>query len=159
MIRATDRVASVIARDERLIEVFVSVSPAFALLRNPATRRVMARLVTIEQAARVAGVETSFLLERLNAAVAGEAHAAPAAPAPARAPEPAEAAPPGLLETPPSLLVDLDVREDLRAGREPLRTILSAAESLPPGHVLRVRAIFEPAPLYAVLAKDRKSVV
>jgi len=49
--------------------------------------------------------------------------------------------------------VDVDVREDLRAGREPFRQIMEAARSLPAGSVLRVRAIFEPAPLYAVLGK------
>ncbi len=50
-------------------------------------------------------------------------------------------------------IVDLDVREDLRAGREPFRRILDAARRLPDDHVLRLRAIFEPAPLYAVLGR------
>ena len=49
--------------------------------------------------------------------------------------------------------VDVDVRDDLRAGREPFRQIMDAARSLPAGSVLRVRAIFEPAPLYAVMAR------
>jgi uncharacterized protein (DUF2249 family) len=65
-----------------------------------------------------------------------------------------EAAPAGLIETPKERLVDLDVREDLRAGREPLRQILQAVKALGPESVLRVRAIFEPAPLYAVLGKQ-----
>ena len=51
-------------------------------------------------------------------------------------------------------MVDADVREDLRAGREPLRRILDAARATPVGGVLRVRAIFEPVPLYAVLGKQ-----
>lgn len=153
MIRADDRVEAVLKRDPALLEVFVSVSPAFAMLRNPVARKTMARLVTIEQAARVAGIEASVLLERLNAAFAGKAPAE-APPPPKAAPAPVEVAPAGLLDTPASLLVELDVREDLRAGREPFRQILQASMALQPGQVLRLRAIFEPAPLYAVLGKQ-----
>lgn len=169
MIRADDRVSSVLARAPALLEVFLQTSPSFAMLKNPMARKTMAKLVTIEQAARVAGVEAQVLLARLNAAL-GEAGADPtsgasgaapdatgtkgATPAP-RPPAPfTDPAPSGLLETPDSRLLDLDVREDLRAGQEPLRRILDAVRGLPEGHVFRLRAIFEPAPLYDVLAKQ-----
>lgn len=66
VIRASDRVAQVLQRDPRLVQTFVAVSPHFERLRNPAMRRVMARLVTVEQAARIAGVEPRLLVERLN---------------------------------------------------------------------------------------------
>lgn len=46
----------------------------------------------------------------------------------------------------------LDVRDDLRAGREPLARILAAVDALPPGRGLRLYATFEPIPLYRVLA-------
>ncbi|HSJ05944.1 MAG TPA: DUF2249 domain-containing protein [Longimicrobiales bacterium] len=49
-------------------------------------------------------------------------------------------------------ITDLDVREDLRNGKEPFSRILAARRSLPPGGALRLRAIFEPVPLYAVMA-------
>lgn len=47
---------------------------------------------------------------------------------------------------------DLDVREQLRGGGEPFERIMAAASALEEGDVLRVRAIFEPRPLYAVMA-------
>lgn len=47
--------------------------------------------------------------------------------------------------------VVIDVREDLRAGLEPLKRILGAAAVVNPGGVFAVRALFEPRPLYAVL--------
>jgi uncharacterized protein (DUF2249 family) len=47
----------------------------------------------------------------------------------------------------------LDVRDDLRAGREPLARILAAVDALPPGRGLRLYATFEPIPLYRVLAR------
>jgi hypothetical protein len=46
---------------------------------------------------------------------------------------------------------DLDVRDQLRRGEEPFERIMAAAGALPPEGVLRVRAIFEPEPLYGVL--------
>jgi uncharacterized protein (DUF2249 family) len=47
--------------------------------------------------------------------------------------------------------VELDVREDLRAGREPFSQIMAAVAELPETAVLHLRAIFEPAPLFRVL--------
>jgi len=49
-------------------------------------------------------------------------------------------------------VVHLDVREDLRQGREPMSKILSAAKSLKPGQSLCLRATFEPIPLFTVLS-------
>ncbi|MDI3297880.1 MAG: DUF2249 domain-containing protein [Bacillota bacterium] len=45
----------------------------------------------------------------------------------------------------------LDVRSDLRAGREPLGRILEAVRQLGEGEGLRLLATFEPLPLYRVL--------
>lgn len=153
MIAAGDRVASVLAQDERLLDVFVAASPTFEKLRSAAMRKTMARLVTVEQAARIAGIEPARLVAQLNAALgAALGDATPVTPIAPDAPAaPALVAVPAAWRTAP--LVDLDVREALRAGQEPFSRILDAARALPVGSVLRVRAIFEPAPLYAVLAK------
>lgn len=51
-------------------------------------------------------------------------------------------------------VTDLDVRPDLLAGREPFSRIMAAVAALPAGHVLRLRAIFEPVPLYRVLGRQ-----
>jgi uncharacterized protein (DUF2249 family) len=151
VIRPGDRVAAVLAKDERLLEVFVAASPTFEKLRSSAMRKTMAKLVTVEQAARIAGVDADVLVDRLNAALVGAE--TPGALVPAACAEALPAIPDALRATPPDRIIDLDVREDLRAGKEPFRRILDAARSLPRGSVLRVRAIFEPAPLYSVLAK------
>jgi hypothetical protein len=49
--------------------------------------------------------------------------------------------------------VELDVREDLRRGREPFSRILTAVSDLGADDVLHVRTIFEPVPLFAVLGR------
>jgi TusA-related sulfurtransferase len=64
----------------------------------------------------------------------------------------AEERPAGIGQLAQDLIIDLDVREDLRNGREPFSRILAARRSLAPGGALRLRAIFEPVPLYAVMA-------
>jgi len=47
--------------------------------------------------------------------------------------------------------IDLDVREDIRAGREPFQRIMTTVKALAPDEALVLRAPFEPVPLYAVL--------
>lgn len=51
-------------------------------------------------------------------------------------------------------VVEVDVREDLRNGREPFSRIMAAVGALRENEVLHLRAIFEPAPLFAVLGKQ-----
>jgi len=50
-------------------------------------------------------------------------------------------------------IVELDVRDDLRQRREPFARIMAAVDALRPGEVLHLRATFEPAPLFRVLAR------
>lgn len=157
-VTASERVSDVLARDESLVEVFVRHAPHFAKLRNRGLRRVMARLVTVEQAARTARVPVGRLLCDLNDALglpadrsepestasgapdAGTSARLDSSDASARRPEGAP-------------VVELDVREDLRAGREPFTKIMTAVAELAESHVLHLRTIFEPVPLFTVLGK------
>jgi uncharacterized protein (DUF2249 family) len=50
-------------------------------------------------------------------------------------------------------IVEVDARDDLRSGREPFSRIIAAVNALKPDEVLRVRAIFEPVPLFNALGK------
>lgn len=54
----------------------------------------------------------------------------------------------------PGRIVEADVREDLLDGREPFSAIMAARERVPAGGALVVRAIFEPVPLYRVMARE-----
>jgi uncharacterized protein (DUF2249 family) len=51
-------------------------------------------------------------------------------------------------------IVTLDVRADLRAGREPLSKIMSAVAGLQPEEQLQLVAPFKPVPLFHVLGKQ-----
>lgn len=147
-ITATDRVSDVLARGDATLEVLVRQSPHFEKLRIPTLRRIMARLTTVEQAARIAGVPVDVLVQDLNHAVG---ISAPLPPADAVAPfsGSSPAVPADVVFGPH--VVDLDVREDLQNGREPFARIMDAVNSLPADGVLHLRAPFEPVPLFAVL--------
>ena len=149
-----DRVSDVLARDESLVDVFVRHSPHFDKLRNRALRRVMAQLVTVEQAARVADVDVDVLLRDLNEAIdaAAAAHAPHAGSAPPR--ESGRSSVPSASRRPADRLeVLVDLRDDMRAGREPFSKIMTAVRELADDQVLRLRTIFEPVPLDAVMAR------
>jgi len=144
-IRATDRVRDVLARDPALLDVLIAQSPRFAMLRKPAIRRTAAALATVEQAATVAGIPAAALVSALNDAIGAPEAALPTAPAPvqsvaSRASRPLD-----------RQIVEVDVRDELRAKREPFAKIMAAARTLDDDTMLRVRAIFEPAPLVSVL--------
>lgn len=59
-----------------------------------------------------------------------------------------------LAAIPGDRVVELDVRDDLRQGNEPFARIMAAKAEVPADGALMLRAIFEPAPLYAVLGKQ-----
>ena len=175
MIGPHDRISTVLARDESLIDVFVSLSPAFERLRNVGMRKVMSRLVTVEQAARMAGVDPDILVSSINAHLAEPdvtAAGAPAATAAsgmgsddAHAPavstdgevDPGagggHGVPDELASIPDERRLEIDVRQELRAGNEPFSQIMAALRDVPAGGAFAVRAIFEPVPLYAVMRR------
>jgi TusA-related sulfurtransferase len=145
-ISADDRVSDVLARDEALVDVFVRHAPHFARLRSRALRRVMARLVTVAQAARTAHVPVEHLLYDLNTALGidGVTAAVPEQ-------EPANA--PALRRPRDARQIEVDVRDEHRYGREPFTRIMRAVAALGADEVLQLRTIFEPVPLLEVLAK------
>ncbi len=67
---------------------------------------------------------------------------------------PAAEIPAELAHMPEDRVLEIDVREDLRNGKEPFSRIMAARRDVPPGGALRVRAIFEPVPLYSVMEKQ-----
>jgi uncharacterized protein (DUF2249 family) len=147
-ILASTKLNTVLERYPDLVDVLVELSPAFRQLRNPILRRVQARLVTVAHAARIAGLEPTALVLTLNAAagIAAPTDRAAAEPSPSAAaiswPEDAPVA------------VELDVRPMLARGEEPFGTIVREAARTPVGQIFRLRAPFEPFPLYDALAKQ-----
>lgn len=138
-------VADAIAADPAVIERLAKLHPAFEKLRNPLLRKVMARLVTFREAAKVAGVGVEAVLAAANGVPAVAAAAQPAA-----TPE-EEKAPLWVENADLHERVALDVRPVLAEGGEPLGPIMRAAANVPRGGLLILDAPFDPAPLRRVL--------
>jgi uncharacterized protein (DUF2249 family) len=155
MITGDLTVAQLIETYPQLIDVLADYHPHFGRLRNRVLRRVMAPRVTIEQAARMAGVAPEDLVttlrraagdaasatERVLCGIANEEGVSPT-------PRPHQLA--GVLD---SRRTVVDVRDDVRRGEEPFAKIMAAVRTLGSDRVLVLRAPFEPIPLYDVLAK------
>jgi hypothetical protein len=149
-ILASWKISEVLKRHPELLDTLVELSPAFGKLRNPVMRRVQSRLVTVAQAAGIAGLDPAELTRALN-------RAAGIVPAPdASTDAPGEQAPtekPGWAGTAP-VATELDVRPMMARGEEPFRAIMAAARAVPAGSALRLRVGFEPLPLYDALARQ-----
>ena len=58
------------------------------------------------------------------------------------------------METSDEKIVTLDVREDIRQGREPFEKIMAAVDRLEPDETLLLINSFEPRPLYRVMVRN-----
>lgn len=141
------KISDVLKQYPELLETIVGLSPAFSRLHNPVLRRVQARLVTVEQAAQIAGINAETMTARLNQAAGIEA--APTTPTSTTTAQPQQTEPDWARTAP--VAVELDVRPLHERGEEPFGAIMSAVREVPAGEVLQLRNSFEPVPLYEVL--------
>ncbi len=148
MITATTKVADALAERPSLRTVLPAFHPAFAKLNHPVLGRILPRLVTVADAARMVGVDVDTLVAVMNLP---EGRPVPTA-VPA-APPPATPAPPWF-DTSGARTTVLDARPVLAAGEDPLARILASLRGLPPGGQLTVIAPFEPVPLVGLLARQ-----
>lgn len=147
-ILASWTIHQVLERYPELLEVLVSLSPAFRKLRNPLLRRVQSRLVTVAQAAQMAGLDPAVVVQRLNAAASGETASPPPTTRAAVGATPPQAAPADV-----PVAATVDARPLLDRGEEPFSAIMAAVARVGPGEALLLRTRFEPLPLYDVLAR------
>lgn len=139
------RISTALAARPGLRQVLPAFHPAFDKLNHPVLGRVMPRLVTVRDAARVAGVDAQALLEVMN--LPGPPDPARTAPSPTL-PRTSEAAPAWLQGAPRR---SLDLHADLAGGGEPFPAVMAALRTLPVGAVLQLHTPFEPAPLRTLL--------
>lgn len=62
------RIGDLLADYPALEETLVSLAPAFAKLKNPLLRRTVAKVATLEQAARIGGIPVRDLVRKLREA-------------------------------------------------------------------------------------------
>src|SRR4029079_15354869 len=148
-ILASERISDVLSRFPNLVDTLIDASPAFRNLRNPIMRHVQSRLVTVSQAAGIAGLNPADLTRKLNVAAGltnvniddGQVGSR------------ADRTSISIDQADVPIAAAIDVRPIMERGEETLRATMPAVRTIPPGAALRLIAGFEPLPLYDVLAK------
>lgn len=160
MISRDTKVGKMLKAYPQTLEVLLSASEHFHKLKNPILRKVLAPRVTIEQAAKIAGVSLNELLQELNQMIGATVSEQHSTALPQHAPAPSGAMPAGHPPSQgrPAILAhlrphELDVRPILASGVDPLKTILQHIEQLGADEYLHLINSFEPVPLYTVLDK------
>jgi uncharacterized protein (DUF2249 family) len=150
-ILASWKISEVIRRHPDLLDTLIGLSPAFARLRNPLLRKVQTRLVTVQQAAVIAGLDPAQLTRHLNR-VAGLSPADDSSSEAAAGPAATKSRPAWVDDA--TVAATLDVRPLLARGEEPFKAIMDAARQVPTGSVLALTVGFEPLPLYDALSRQ-----
>jgi hypothetical protein len=173
------RVGELLAAYPALEDVLVSLAPAFANLRNPLLRRTVARVATLEQAARIGGLTVRELVLRLREA-AGVADLAPGERASTDAdvrnsttsdsahPDARETSGPGIATQAtaelPAWVSDsrvvavLDADALLDRGEHPLGVVKRLLGTLDGSEAICIESSFLPAPLIDALREQRCEV-
>jgi hypothetical protein len=146
-INALTRVGALLEAHPELEAPLIAFVPAFEKLRNPILRATVAKLATLEQAAKVGGIPLPELLAFLHRTL-GQTGPLPEAAAPGT---------PGL--RPPwhqteAVVAELDATALLATGTHPLALVKQTLASHVAGAIVVVRSDFEPAPLLAQMTKD-----
>ncbi len=153
MITKDWKVSKVLEEYPQTLEVFVAATLHFKKLRNPLLRKALAPRVTVEQAARIGGVEVNELLSKLNSSVGLEYVPQNSTPADKTREQSAEfeRVNRAIVETIEREEVVLDVRPIISSGSDPLKIILQTVRGMRQGQALHLINSFEPIPLYSVL--------
>lgn len=119
----------------------IAIAPQFKALRNPVLRRTVAKVATLEQAARVAGMGARNLVQALRSALGVEGEDI----------DGVGDSGVGDAEAPPWVRLDAEVTIDagtlLEAGETPVGVVSGALAGMESGTVLVLSAPFQPAPL------------
>lgn len=151
LIDENTKIAKLLKQHPDALETIISLSPDFKKLRNPLLRRLMAGRTSIKMAAKMGGCTPEDFFKVLKP-LGFEA---------TESKNPEAALPNATLPLPDYLqsrtaeqIVNLDVRQMIADGKDPLRFIQQNVKQLEPGQALKIVNSFEPVPLIQLLEKQ-----
>lgn len=148
MITKEMKVSEVLKKYPDTLEVFIETSQHFRKLENKFLRKALASRVTVEQAAKIAGVDLNELLFRLNKKINPDFILVDKE----KDEKPMIHIKPVWLENiSKDKIVELDVRPIINSGRDPFLDIMNKIKELKEDEILLIINSFEPIPLYTVL--------
>jgi len=147
MITKDWKVAKVLDAFPETLDAFLEVSPHFSKLKNKVLRKTIARRVTLDQAARVGGVNLNTLLMKLNRKAGFDVDSLSLKNSESPVSVGAVHEPP----LPDRTEVILDVRPIIESGTDPFKTIMKTVKDMNDDEMLHLINSFEPVPLYSVM--------
>ncbi len=138
------KVANLLETYPDLENLLLSLSPKFALLKNPVLRRTAAKLATLRQAAQVGGLSIGALVSTLRAAAGQDELTVSDGEQDDSLGEPA----------PQDVVEEFDVRPMIERGEQPLSLVMTQLRALPPGKAIKLITPFLPAPLIDTARKQ-----
>lgn len=140
------KVAELLRDYPQLEDTLQQLSPAFAALKNPVLRRTVAKVTSLQQAAKVGGLAISDMVNRLRLeAGLGDLQQIEELDA-------AEASVSGYVPASP-IVSTLDVRPIIDAGDQPRDAVLQMAQELGDDECMELISPFPPVPLIDALRK------
>jgi TusA-related sulfurtransferase len=134
------RVAELLEAHPEAEEILIGMASQFKALKNPVLRRTVARVATLEQAAKVGGLQVRELVLKLRQALGVDGGG-----------EIVETDGVVSLEAPAWVSLDAETNIDggamLDAGETPIARASAALAEMSSGEILVVSAPFQPAPL------------
>jgi hypothetical protein len=125
-------------------EILIGLAPKFKALRNPVLRRTVAKVATLEQAARVGGIKVSDFILALREALGVESGAVEG-----DGQLESGEAPAWMEEGQPAATMNADAM--LSSGKTPVAESSSMLAEMGNGDILLITAEFQPAPLIDAL--------
>ncbi|WP_322791269.1 DUF1858 domain-containing protein [Bellilinea sp.] len=148
------KIADVLNNFPELEEEIIRAAPPFENLRNPVLRRTVARLATLEQAARIGGINVLEFVNRLRREVGQPELAGGAASAVLNEFPQASSDDPPWVQGQPQVVVDGN--ELLMRGEVPLNRVNELLDGLAPGQFILLITNFEPQPMIEALKKQNR---
>ncbi|MFP4370282.1 MAG: DUF1858 domain-containing protein [Candidatus Kapaibacterium sp.] len=133
------KVANLLDNYPQLEDDLINYVPAFKKLRNPVLRKTVAKITTLQQAAAVGNVKVEDLINFLRKKVGQEA-------VDLESDMQFNTKKPGWFDE-SRIKNEIDIREILNAGEQPVNQVVSDMKKLERGDILPVIAPFIPAPL------------
>jgi hypothetical protein len=136
-----------------LEDVLVEMAPAFAKLRNPIVRRTVAKVATLEQAAKIGGISLQAMILRLRNVTGQNAPELPVLQS-----QPDVDGDDASWLTAGRIVEEIDADAMLESGVHPIGKIREGVGVLGPGEVLLLRSSFRPQPLIETLRRAGAAV-
>lgn len=144
-INSKTKISEIIKENPDSIDTIATINKHFKKLNNPILRKVLATRVTVADAAKIGGVTTELVLDRLSS-IGFEIDNK----------EPTKSNKDNKFHVESFVnknIVELDARIDLENGNDPFKSIMTAINNLSDNEVLKVTNTFEPLPLIKVLSE------